>query len=87
MSNWIIIGSPLLIEAIRLNTQGLLELLLEDVRINKREPIFLCGVIIIPSFIMCVIVHYSIICACIQLFIEFDHCFSIFMSFSSTLRD
>lgn len=39
------------------------------------------------SFIMCVIVHYSIICACIQLFIEFDHCFSIFMSFSSTLRD
>mgnify|MGYP003365897037 FL=1 len=37
----------MLIEAIRLNTQGLLELLLEDVRINKREPIFLYGVIII----------------------------------------
>lgn len=47
MSNWIIIGSPLLIEAIILNTQDLLEVLLEDVRINKREPLFLYSVIII----------------------------------------
>ena len=83
-----IVGIPLLIKAIILGTQNILEVLLEDTGILKMESIFLhTNITIIPHSVLYVSLSYYIITPCISFSIRLDDCFSIFMSSSYTACD
>ena len=60
MSCLIIVGIPLLMKAIILCIQNILEVLLQDIGIHKRESIVLHNVIILSSFLLYVVIHYPI---------------------------
>ena len=73
----IIVGIPLLIKAIILGIQGLLEVLIEDLGILKMESIFLhANVTIIPHFVLYVSLSYYIINPCISASSNFNDSFS-----------
>ena len=84
----IIVGIPLLIKAIILGIQGLLEVLIEDLGILKMESIFLhANVTIIPHFVLYVSLSYYIINPCVSVSTNLDDYFSSFVSSSNTVYD
>ncbi|CAD6621423.1 HN1_G0000530.mRNA.1.CDS.1, partial [Saccharomyces cerevisiae] len=81
--NWvnveIIVGIPLLIKAIILGVQNILEVLLEDIGIFKMESIFLhTNTTIIPHSVLYVSLSYYIINPYISASTKFNDCFSSF---------
>ena len=60
VNNWTIVGIPLLLKAIILGILNILEVLLEDIGIYKRESIVLHSVITLSSFFLYVVIHYPI---------------------------
>ena len=60
VNNWTIVGIPLLLKAIILGVQIVLEVLLEDIGIHKRESIVQHNVITLSSFLLYVVIHYLI---------------------------
>ena len=79
----IIVGIPLLIKAIILGIQNILEVLLEDIGILKMESIFLhTNITIIPHSVLYVSLSYYIINPCISASIKLANSFSSFISSS-----
>ena len=73
----IIVGIPLLIKAIILGIQNILEVLLEDIGILKMESIFLhTNITIIPHSVLYVSLSYYIINPCTSASSNFDDSFS-----------
>ena len=73
----IIVGIPLLIKAIILGIQNILEVLLEDIGILKMESIFLhTNITIIPHSVLYVSLSYYIINPCTSASSNLDDSFS-----------
>ena len=73
----IIVGIPLLIKAIILGIQNILEVLLKDIGILKMESIFLhTNITIIPHSVLYVSLSYYIINPCTSASSNFDDSFS-----------
>ena len=73
----VIVGIPLLIKAIILGIQNILEVLLEDIGILKMESIFLhTNITIIPHSVLYVSLSYYIINPCTSASSNFDDSFS-----------
>ena len=84
----IIVGIPLLIKAIILGIQNILEVLLEDIGILKMESIFLfTNITIILHSVLYVSLSYYIINPCISASSNFNGSFSYLMSPSNALYD
>ena len=82
-----IFGIPLLIKAVILCIQNILEVLLKDIGILKMESVFLHNNILLFFFILYVSLSYYIINICILASITVDDCFSIFTSSFYTACD
>ena len=84
----IIVGVPLLIKAIVLCIQHILEVLLMDIGILKMESIFLhTNITIIPHSVLYVSLSYYIINPCVSVSTNLDDYFSSFVSSSNTVYD
>ena len=84
----IVVGIPLLIKAVILCIQNILEVLLEDIGILKMESIFLfTNITIIPHSVLYVSLSYYIINPCISASSNLDESFSYLMSSSNTVYD
>lgn len=88
VNNLIIVVIPLLVKAIILCIQIIIEIFLEDIGILKKESIFLHNntMIISPS-VLCVSLSYYVINPCISASSNFHDSFSYLMSSSNTVHD
>ena len=78
----------MLIKAIILGIQNILEVLLEDIGILKMESIFLhTNITIIPHSVLYVSLSYYIINPCVSASTNLDDYFSSFASSSNTVYD